>query len=94
MLFKLLTLFSAGFLGGVLNSIAGGGSFITFPALLFFGVPPISANATNTFASCAGYLSGAYAFLSVAGTATLDVAFLAFSGCINDITALSNSVFA
>lgn len=62
MLFKLLTLFSAGFLGGVLNSIAGGGSFITFPALLFFGVPPISANATNTFASCAGYLSGAYAF--------------------------------
>ena len=62
MLFKLLSLFSAGFLGGILNSIAGGGSFITFPALLFFGVPPISANATNTFASCAGYLSGAYAF--------------------------------
>ena len=49
-------------MGGILNSIAGGGSFITFPALLFFGVPPISANATNTFASCAGYLSGAYAF--------------------------------
>jgi uncharacterized membrane protein YfcA len=62
MLFKLLSLFTAGFLGGILNSIAGGGSFITFPALLFFGVPPISANATNTFASCAGYLSGAYAF--------------------------------
>lgn len=62
MLFNLLSLFTAGFLGGVLNSIAGGGSFITFPALLFFGVPPISANATNTFASCAGYLSGAFAF--------------------------------
>lgn len=46
----------------MLNSIAGGGSFITFPALLFVGVPPISANATNTFASCSGYLSGAYAF--------------------------------
>ena len=61
MLFKLLSLFTAGFFGGILNSIAGGGSFITFPALLFFGVPPISANATNTFASCAGYLSGAYA---------------------------------
>ncbi len=56
-----LLLFSAGFFGGVLNSIAGGGSFITFPALLFAGVPPISANATNTFASCSGYLSGAYA---------------------------------
>ena len=62
MLFKLLSLFTAGFFGGILNSIAGGGSFITFPALLFFGLPPISANATNTFASCAGYLSGAYAF--------------------------------
>lgn len=62
MLFELFSLFTAGFLGGILNSIAGGGSFITFPALLFFGVPPISANATNTFASCAGYLSGAYAF--------------------------------
>jgi len=62
MLFELLFLFSAGFGGGILNSIAGGGSFITFPALLFVGVTPISANASNTFASCAGYLSGAYAF--------------------------------
>ena len=55
-------LFLAGFFGGILNSIAGGGTFITFPALLFVGVPPISANATNTFASCSGYLSGTYAF--------------------------------
>lgn len=62
MLFELLFLFAAGLFGGVLNSIAGGGSFITFPALLFVGVAPISANASNTFASCAGYLSGVYAF--------------------------------
>ena len=55
-------LFIAGFFGGMLNSIAGGGTFITFPALLLAGVPPISANATNTFASCSGYISGAYAF--------------------------------
>jgi len=58
----LLLLFIAGLFGGMLNSIAGGGTFITFPALLFAGVPPISANATNTFASCSGYISGAYAF--------------------------------
>ena len=58
----ILLLFLAGVLGGTLNSIAGGGSFITFPALLIAGVPPVSANATNTFASCSGYLSGAYAF--------------------------------
>ncbi len=62
MLVDLIFLFTAGLFGGVLNSVAGGGSFITFPALLFVGVNPISANATNTFASCAGYLSGAYAF--------------------------------
>lgn len=62
MLFEILFLFLAGFFGGVVNSIAGGGSFITFPALLFVGVPPISANATNTFSSCSGYMSGAYAF--------------------------------
>jgi len=62
MSFEVLFLFIAGFFGGVINAIAGGGSFITFPALLFVGVNPISANATNTFASSAGYLSGAYAF--------------------------------
>ena len=62
MIFELAFLFLAGFFGGVLNSIAGGGSFITFPALIFVGIPPIIANATNTFSSCAGYMSGAYAF--------------------------------
>jgi len=62
MMVEMLFLFVAGFLGGVVNAIAGGGSFITFPALLFVGVPPISANATNTFASCSGYISGTYAF--------------------------------
>lgn len=60
--FELIMLFSAGVVGGVLNSIAGGGSFITFPALVLSGVPPIMANASNTFASAAGYVSGAYAF--------------------------------
>jgi len=55
MLFEIVFLLLAGFFGGVLNSITGGGSFITFPALIFVGMPPIAANATNTFASCAGY---------------------------------------
>ena len=57
-----LGLFLAGLIGGMVNSIAGGGSFVKFPALLAAGVPPIAANATNTFASCAGYLSGAAGF--------------------------------
>lgn len=57
-----ILLFIAGVFGGVLNSVAGGGSFLTFPALLFVGVPPIMANATNTFAVCAGYISGTFGF--------------------------------
>jgi uncharacterized membrane protein YfcA len=47
---SLVFLFVAGILGGALNSVAGGGSFIAFPALLFSGLPPIPANATNTIA--------------------------------------------
>ena len=62
MTLELSFLFAAGFFGGILNSLAGGGTFITFPALLVVGIPPFIANATNTFASCSGYLSGAYAF--------------------------------
>src|SRR5580704_16326354 len=55
-------LFLAGVLGGALNSVAGGGSFIAFPALLFTGVPPIPANATNTIAlwTAAAASGGAY----------------------------------
>ena len=55
-------LFFAGALGGALNSVAGGGSFIAFPALLFAGVPPIPSNATNTIALWTGAAAsgGAY----------------------------------
>jgi uncharacterized protein len=55
-------LFLAGIFGGALNAVAGGGSFIAFPALLFTGVPPIPANATNTFALWTGVFAsgGAY----------------------------------
>ncbi len=58
----ILLLFVAGALGGALNSVAGGGSFIAFPALLFTGVPPIPANATNTIALWTGAAAsgGAY----------------------------------
>ncbi len=48
--------------GGALNSVAGGGSFVAFPTLLFTGVPPIPANATNTIALWTGAAAsgGAY----------------------------------
>jgi uncharacterized membrane protein YfcA len=59
---EMLVLFFAGLVAGALNTLAGGGSFVIFPALLFVGVPPIMANATNTFACLPGYGSGAIGF--------------------------------
>jgi uncharacterized protein len=55
-------LFVAGALGGALNAVAGGGSFIAFPALLFTGVAPIPANATNTVALWVGVTASGGAF--------------------------------
>jgi uncharacterized protein len=57
-------LFAAGILGGALNAVAGGGSFIAFPALLFTGVPPIPANATNTVALWTGVTASGGAYRS------------------------------
>jgi uncharacterized protein len=58
-------LFGAAFLAGVLNSVVGGGSFISFPALLFTAMPPISANATNTAALWPGTVASAGAYRRV-----------------------------
>lgn len=57
-----LLLFVAGLIGGTLNTLAGGGSFVVFPALLWAGVPPVLANASNTYAALPGYASGALGF--------------------------------
>jgi uncharacterized protein len=55
-------LFIAGAIGGAMNAVAGGGSFVAFPALLFTGVAPVAANATNTLALWVGTATsgGAY----------------------------------
>lgn len=55
-------LFVAALIAGVINSVAGGGSLISFPALLAFGVPAVPANATNTAALWPGTLSSAFAY--------------------------------
>ncbi|EKV31507.1 hypothetical protein C882_3880 [Caenispirillum salinarum AK4] len=52
----------AAFFGGALNAIAGGGSFLTLPALVFIGVPPVTANATGTVALLPGYMASAWGF--------------------------------
>ncbi|WNZ27050.1 sulfite exporter TauE/SafE family protein [Leptolyngbya sp. NK1-12] len=61
-LFNAVLLFSTAFFASGLNAIAGGGSFITFPVLIFTGVPPITANATNNTAIWFGVLGSVRAY--------------------------------
>lgn len=62
MLFDWAILAAAAFGAGVLNTVAGGGTFLTFPALVFAGIPPVAANATSAVAVFPGYLAGALGF--------------------------------
>jgi uncharacterized membrane protein YfcA len=55
-------LFMAAVFAGIMNAVAGGGSFISFPTLLFTGVPAVPANATNTLALWTGLVFSGGAF--------------------------------
>jgi uncharacterized membrane protein YfcA len=57
-----LILFIAAAAAGALNSVAGGGSFLTLPTLLFAGVTPVIANATSTLATWPGSVASAVAY--------------------------------
>jgi len=57
-----IVLVVAGLAAGALNAVAGGGTFLSFPALVWIGVPPIMANATATLAALPGYVGGAWGF--------------------------------
>jgi uncharacterized membrane protein YfcA len=57
-----LILAVAGLGAGLINSVAGGGSFITFPALIFTGVPSIIANASSTMALIPSSLASVWAY--------------------------------
>lgn len=61
-MFETVLLLTAAFVAGALNAVAGGGSFLTLPALVFVGVPPVVANATGTVALLPGYAAGAWGF--------------------------------
>jgi uncharacterized protein len=61
-LFGVIGVFIAGIFAGAVNSVAGGGSLISFPSLVAFGIPAIQANATNTAAIWPGSLSSAIAY--------------------------------
>ncbi len=57
-----LLLFAAGLLAGAMNAVAGGGSFVTLPALIFAGVPSVAANASSTFALFPASFASAWAY--------------------------------
>jgi uncharacterized protein len=57
-----LLLFFAAAIGGALNAVAGGGSFLTLPALILAGVSPVTANATSTLALWPASLSSTFAY--------------------------------
>ncbi|MBE5528632.1 hypothetical protein A9J41_02540 [Laribacter hongkongensis] len=55
-------LFLSAVLAGALNALAGGGTLITFPVLIWAGFPSIMANATSAVAQWPGYVAGCWAF--------------------------------
>lgn len=77
-------LIAAAFLGGALNSLAGGGTLVTFPALLFAGLSPIDANASSVVALFSGTFTGAWAYrrniLAVAEFSVLGLFILSLVG--------------
>ncbi|HTK05592.1 MAG TPA: sulfite exporter TauE/SafE family protein [Ktedonobacteraceae bacterium] len=62
---SIVLLFLSAVIGGALNAVAGGGSFFTFPALAFSGVPSVPANATSTLALWPASLASAGAYRKV-----------------------------
>ena len=60
-------IFGAAVLGGAINSLAGGGTLLTFPVLIGAGLPALAANATNTLAMVPGARSSALGYLAALG---------------------------
>jgi uncharacterized membrane protein YfcA len=58
---QFLCAFLAALAAGLINAVAGGGTLVSFPALVALGIPPVTANVTNTIALCPGYLGGVLA---------------------------------
>src|SRR5690348_13772614 len=52
----------AGFLAGAVNAVAGGGTLISFPALLSVGISPVTANMTSSVGLLSGYAGGSVAY--------------------------------
>jgi len=60
--YEVVALLVAGMAAGTINTIVGSGTLITFPTLLFFGIPPLVANVSNTIGLVAGGLTGIHGY--------------------------------
>jgi uncharacterized membrane protein YfcA len=61
-MYELLALFGAGLIGGIVNSVAGGGNILMYPLLFSLGLPPVMTNATIAASIWPGALSSAYGY--------------------------------
>ena len=61
-LFEAVAILLAGLAAGTINTVVGSGTLITFPTLLAFGVPPVTANVSNTIGLVPGSISGAIGY--------------------------------
>ena len=61
-LFEAVAILLAGVAAGTINTVVGSGTLITFPTLLAFGIPPVTANVSNTIGLVPGSISGAIGY--------------------------------
>src|SRR2546430_4043394 len=80
--FRIMTAAAAAFLAGGINSVAGGGTLISFPALVWLGLPSITANATSTVAIWPGSLGSIWGFRSEFGQVAPRLKWLSISSLI------------
>jgi uncharacterized protein len=85
----------AGFLAGIMNAVAGGGTFLTFPALVFIGIPSVPANQTSTIAVFPGQVASFWAYRDILAAEKRIVVVLGltslFAGAIGAIILLNTS---
>jgi uncharacterized membrane protein YfcA len=81
-----VVLFGAAAIGGAVNSVAGGGTILTFPLLLYAGINPVVANATSTVALWPGQLGSLWGYRKEIGRSRRAIGFMAVpslaGGCI------------
>ena len=81
-LLHMLYLFLAGIVAGFINVVAGGGSLLTLPLLIFLGLPPATANATNRLGVVTNSITGVLGFRSKGVSAWPYSLYLGISGAI------------